>query len=184
MALRIVREFSIPNAIDLTIVPMRRRHLPSVLQIENASFPRPWTLALFISELSQRDRVYRVARVDRKVVGYCGLIITDGQGHVTNIAVDPQWQRLKIGTSLILDLCRAAIQRGAKRMTLEVRVSNRSAQSLYYKFGFYPAGIRKNYYPETREDGLVMCADDIHSPLYKARLDTIERDITANKESE
>ncbi len=71
-------------------------------------------------------------------------------------------------------MARTAAARGAGHLTLEVRVGNEAAQVLYRRFGFYPAGVRKNYYAETNEDALVMWADDIATPEYRQRLAQIE----------
>jgi ribosomal-protein-alanine N-acetyltransferase len=157
---------------------MRRRHLRSVLRIEAQVYPRPWSLPLFMSELSLRGiRAYHVARVDGSVVGYSGLMLAGDDAHVTTIAVDPRWHRHKIGSRLMINLARVAVTRGAKQLTLEVRVSNTGAQAMYRAFGFRPAGVRKNYYVETNEDALVMWADDIHQPVYQGRLARIEAAI-------
>jgi ribosomal-protein-alanine N-acetyltransferase len=160
------------------LVPMRRRHLRAVLRIESQVYPRPWSLSLFVSELALRtSRAYWVARVDGVVVGYCGLMVAVDDGHVTTLAVDPAWHRRTIGTRLLLALAREAIRRGATSLTLEVRVGNTGAQELYRRFGFRPAGVRKNYYVETNEDALVMWADDVDTAEYTARLDALERTI-------
>ena len=157
---------------------MRRRHLRSVLRIEAQVYPRPWSLPLFMSELNLRtSRVYYVARVEGVAVGYAGLMLAAGEAHVTTIAVDPAWHRNKIGSRLLLNLVREAGARGAKHLTLEVRVSNTGAQAMYRRFGFRPAGIRKNYYVETNEDALVMSVDDISSETYAATLAEIEAAI-------
>ena len=157
------------------LVPMRRRHLRSVLRIEAQVYPRPWSLSLFMSELALRStRAYYVARVEGMVVGYAGLMMTGEDGHVTTIAVDPDWHRHKIGTRLLLAIAREAIRRGAANLTLEVRITNRPAQAMYRKFGFRPAGIRKNYYVEPHEDALVMWADDVDGEPYRRRLEQIE----------
>jgi [ribosomal protein S18]-alanine N-acetyltransferase len=157
------------------LVPMRRRHLRSVLRIEALVYPRPWSLSLFMSELALRStRAYWVARVDGVVVGYCGLMITGEDGHVTTLAVDPAMHRRGIGTRLLLALAGEAIRRGVTGLTLEVRMSNRPAQELYRRFGFRPAGVRRNYYVETNEDALVMWADDVDDPAYARRLAEIE----------
>jgi ribosomal-protein-alanine N-acetyltransferase len=160
------------------LVPMRRRHLRSVLRIESQVYPRPWSLSLFMSELALRSsRAYYVARVDGVVVGYAGLMMSGDDGHVTTIAVDPAWHRRKIATRLLLTLAREAVRRGAANLTLEVRVTNKGAQELYRRFGFAPAGIRKNYYDETNEDALVMWANDIDSDEYETRLDLLSRGV-------
>ena len=157
------------------IVPMRRRHLRSVIRIEAETHPRPWSLSLFMSEMALRSsRAYYVARVDGLVVGYVGLMMSADEGHITTLAVDPNWQRRKIGTRLLLTAVREAIRRGARALTLEVRMSNRPAQELYRAFRFRPAGVRKNYYVETNEDALVMWAEDVDTPDYRGRLDAIE----------
>jgi len=160
-----------PGDLEVTIGPMRRRHLRSVLRIEQQVYPRPWSMGLFMSELGIRgSRVYVVARVGSTVVGYGGLMLVADDGHVTTLAVDPVWHRHKLGTRLLHALAEAAIQRGAKNLTLEVRASNRSAQDLYRAFGFAPAGIRKGYYVETKEDAIVMWANDVDTPAYAERL--------------
>ena len=96
------------------------------------------------------------------------LVMDDG--HITTLAVDPAWHRHKIGTRLLHLLSVAAVERGAKNLTLEVRAGNDAAQSLYRAFGFAPAGIRKGYYVETKEDAIVMWANDVDSEAHAARL--------------
>ncbi len=164
--------------LEVHLVPMRRRHLRSVLRIEAVVYPRPWSLSLFLSELALRNsRQYLVARVDGVVVGYAGLMFSGDDAHVTTIAVDPAWQRCKIGSRLLLELSRAALQHPVRNLTLEVRVANTSAQAMYERFGFVGAGVRKNYYVETNEDALVMWSEHIDEPAFAARLAAIEASI-------
>jgi [ribosomal protein S18]-alanine N-acetyltransferase len=159
----------------IELVTMRRRHLRGVLRIEAQVYPRPWSVGLFLSELALRGtRVYVVAKAGTTVVGYAGLMLTGGDGHVTTIAVDPAWHRLGIGTRLLLAITRAGIARGCTGLTLEVRMSNEAAQDLYRRFGYAPAGVRKNYYSESNEDALVMWAHDVDLPTYAERLAAIE----------
>jgi ribosomal-protein-alanine N-acetyltransferase len=160
-----------PEPLAVHIVPMRRRHLRSVLGIETQVYPRPWTMSLFLSELGLRaTRAYYVAKVGRDVVGYAGLMVTVDEGHVTTIAVDPAWHRHQIGTRLMLALAHEAIAREVAALTLEVRVSNAGAQALYQQFGFTSVGVRKGYYAETNEDALVMWSRQIDSEEYAIRL--------------
>jgi ribosomal-protein-alanine N-acetyltransferase len=166
------------DGLSVQLVPLRRRHLRSVLRIENQVYPRPWTLTLFMSELSLRtSRYYIAARVGPAVVGYAGLMYAAEEAHITNIAVEPAWQRHHIGSRLLLNLARAAPHLGARHLTLEVRVSNAAAQSLYARFGFRTEGLRKNYYAESNEDGLIMWAHDIDTPEFAERLAGIESGI-------
>jgi ribosomal-protein-alanine N-acetyltransferase len=167
-----------PDDLVVHLTPMRRRHLRHVARIEQQVYPRPWSLGLFLSELSMRgSRLYLVARVGSTVVGYAGLMLVVGEGHVTTLAIDPAWQRRKIGTRLLLALLRWALERGATALTLEVRVSNQPAQVLYRDFGFAPAGVRKNYYVDTNEDAIVMWAHDVAGEEYRRRLARIEESI-------
>lgn len=161
--------------IEVHLVAMRRRHLRKVLEIEHKAYPNPWSLGLFLSELGQRQtRHYVVARVAGRVVGYAGLMVGYEESHVTNIAVDPAWRRHQIATRLLVNLHAAAVARATKNMTLEVRMSNMSAQAMYRRFGFETEGIRKNYYSENGEDALVMWAHDIDSSAYLERIDRIK----------
>ena len=162
----------------VVVATMRRRHLRGVLQIEQQVYPRPWTFGLFLSELGQRStRLYLVARVGHRVVGYIGMLRSIDDGHITTIAVDPAWQRRGIASRLLSVAARAAVARGCHNLTLEVRVSNLGAQALYRRFGFVPAGMRKGYYPENGEDALVMWATDVNAPAYSRRLAEIEAEI-------
>jgi len=167
-----------PVPLVVQIVPMRRRHLRSVLRIEELAYPRPWSMSLFLSELALRTtRAYVVARVGREVVGYAGLMLTGEDAHVTTISVDPAWQRRAVGTRLMLALAHASRSRDAHNLTLEVRRTNLAAQHLYRRFGFAPVGVRKNYYPEVNEDALVMWVHGIDTDEYAELLTGIERGI-------
>lgn len=159
-----------PDALAVTITPMRRRHLPSVLRIEGLVYPRPWSEDLFLGELAYRSRSYVVARVGSAVVGYAGLLVIADDGHVTTVAVDPRWRRQGVATRMLLEVCRQGVARGCEQLTLEVRASNRGAQELYRHFGFAPAGIRKGYYADDQEDAIIMWAHDVASAGYQDRL--------------
>ena len=100
-------------------------------------------------------------------------MITDDEGHVTNIAVHPDRHRHGIGIRLMVVAMQEAIARGVRAMTLEVRMSNVAAQEMYRRFGFVPGGVRRNYYAEVGEDALIMWAHDVDSAEYARRLDGI-----------
>jgi ribosomal-protein-alanine N-acetyltransferase len=163
---------------DIEITTMRRRHLRGVMAIERQVYPRPWSPSLFVSEMTAgRTRSYLVALDGRNVVGYGGLISYGDEAHVTTIAVDPPYQRLKIGTRLMFELIGEARRMAAHAVSLEVRVSNWGAQRLYGRFGFRPVGVRKNYYQETNEDALVMWTDDIRTGEYEELLDRLIAEV-------
>ena len=152
--------------------PMRRRHIRQVLRIEAQVYPRPWSMTLFLQEIARRsDRVYLVARLGAQVVGYGGMMTTGPEAHITTIAVDPAYHGRRIGTTVMVALMEAAIDRGARSVSLEVRMSNHVAQRMYRRFGFQAVGIRRGYYVETGEDALVMWADNVDTPMYEALLD-------------
>lgn len=166
------------ESVDLT--RMRRRHLRKVLAIESRVYPRPWSPSLFLSEIAQRGtRSYLVARSHGEVVGYTGMMFMGREAHVTNIAVDPDFHGRKVGTRLLLTIINEAIARGAHVVSLEVRVSNHVAQSMYVKFGFSVVGTRKGYYIETNEDAYIMEASDVSSTGYRLLLQQIRTDLDA-----
>lgn len=163
---------------EIELTRMRRRHLRKVLAIESRVYPRPWSPSLFLSELGQRStRSYLVARLDGEVVGYAGMMFMGREAHVTNIAVDPDLHGRKVGSRLLLAIITEAIARGAQLVSLEVRVSNHVAQSMYEKFGFSVVGTRKGYYIETNEDAFIMEASEVASTAYRVRLTAIRAEL-------
>ena len=157
---------------------MRRRHLRGVMAIERQVYPRPWSPNLFLSQMTEsKNRCYLVARIDREVVGYAGMICYGEEAHVTNIAIDPLHHRQKIATRLLHDLIGQAVEMGAEAVSLEVRVTNWGAQRLYGGFGFRPIGVRKNYYQEINEDALIMWVDDIRTSRYRDLLRRRMQDV-------
>ena len=150
---------------------MRRRHLRGVMAIERRVYTRPWSPGLFVAEMADpANRRYLVARLGGEVVGYGGVIVYDGEAHVTNAAVAPEHQRRGIAARILHDLLEGAIELGAETVALEVRVTNWAAQRLYARFGFRPVGVRKGYYQDVREDALIMWADDVRGETFRARL--------------
>ncbi len=168
-----------PHALaQVEIGPMRRRHIGRVTKIEATVYPRPWSKALFFSELSQgRARRYLVARHRGMIVGYAGMMFMPGEAHVTNIAVDPDYHGLKVGSRLLLTLVTDAMARSSDILSLEVRVSNDPAQRMYEKFGFDKVGRRRGYYVETNEDAYVMSVKDALGTEYRLRLKAIREEL-------
>jgi len=153
---------------------MRRRHLRGIMAIERQVYPRPWSPNLFLSEMTEsRNRCYLVARMDREVIGYGGLICYGEEAHITNVAVDPMHHRRRIGSRLLRELIVNAVDLGADAVSLEVRVTNWGAQRLYGGFGFRPVGVRKNYYQEISEDALIMWLDGIRTVDYGRKLQVL-----------
>jgi [ribosomal protein S18]-alanine N-acetyltransferase len=145
---------------SLTFRYMDINDIDDILKIENSSFTIPWSRQAFINELtSNRFAVYIVIEEDEKVVGYCGVWVIVDEAHITNIAILPEYRGKKLGEALLSKVMEVTRQIGAVKMTLEVRVTNYIAQSLYRKLGFKDGAIRKGYYTDNHEDALVMWVD-------------------------
>ena len=134
--------------------------LDEIERIERASYPTPWSRAMFASELAKPSSVSLGAVDDAgALVGYLVLSRYVDAWHVMNVAVAPERRREGIASALLrqlLDQTRGDAKRG---YTLEVRVSNVGAISLYERFGFRPKGVRRGYYTDNREDALIMWRD-------------------------
>jgi [ribosomal protein S18]-alanine N-acetyltransferase len=136
---------------------LKEEDIDQILKIEELSFATPWTRQSFENELNLNQfAVYLVLEKEGQVIGYCGMWLIVDEAHITNIAVLPEFRGQKLGEGILRMIMEVAKKRGAKTMTLEVRVSNTVAQSLYRKLGFMNGGIRKNYYTDNYEDALVM----------------------------
>lgn len=170
--------------VTVLITPMKRRHLRQILKIEKQVYPKPWSPSVFTNEIGapKAQRRYIVAKVNNRVIGYAGMMFAEdardgsSSAHITNIAVDPDWHRLKIGTRLLLTLARVAREQGVVGLTLEVRHTNVAAQRLYHRFGFLQEGVRKRYYENT-DDALVLWASGIHQPAYTERMSDLAAEV-------
>lgn len=142
---------------QLTFRKMKEKDIDQILVIEHASFTTPWSRESFENELTKNQfAYYTVLEDEEEVFGYCGVWIIVDEAHITNIALLPKYRGKKLGEALLTMVMETAREKGAKTMTLEVRVTNHIAQSLYRKLGFQNGGIRKNYYTDNQEDALVM----------------------------
>jgi ribosomal-protein-alanine N-acetyltransferase len=137
----------------LTIRRLSYSDLPAVIAIERRSFTTPWSLAMFVLELSKPSGICLAVTDEERLVAYLVCSRYDDLWHLMNVAVDPARRREGIATGLIEDLFDRT--RGG-RVTLEVRVSNLSAIRMYERFGFKSAGLRRRYYHDNDEDALIM----------------------------
>jgi ribosomal-protein-alanine N-acetyltransferase len=129
--------------------------LPQVIAIERRAFPTPWSLAMFVLELSKPSGICLVALADDRVVGYLVCSRYDTVWHVMNVAVDDRLLRRGIATAMLAELFAQADKPG-EQYTLEVRESNDAAIALYEHFGFRSAGMRPGYYHDNKEDAVIM----------------------------
>lgn len=176
---------------EIAIREMTRADIPGVAALEADVYDQPWSPRVFFDELAMDNREYIVVTAgdsgngdagsgDSGIVGYGGLLIVEEDAHITTLAVAPEVRGKQLGKRLMLALVSRAIAVGAKHLTLEVRMSNASAQGLYELFGFAPVGRRKNYYKD--EDALVMWATDIDAHDYAERIATIRSALGGDKE--
>lgn len=141
----------------IEIVPMAEEHINGVVTLEEATFSIPWTRADFEREVRENTMaIYYVALMDGRVVGYAGMWHVVTEGHITNVGVLEEVRCEGIGSRLMEKLIEKALEKEMTGITLEVRMGNRPAQALYHKYGFKAEGIRKNYYPDTKEDAIIM----------------------------
>ena len=146
----------------ITVRPMVMTDVDGVMAVEHDSFLTPWSRSAFEEELAQnRLARYIVAEENGMIVGYAGTWLVINEAHVTNVAVSSQRRREGIGRMLMQKLMELARENGMESMTLEVRVSNAAARHLYEQLGFVEAGIRKNYYSETKEDALILWCEKL-----------------------
>jgi [ribosomal protein S18]-alanine N-acetyltransferase len=136
---------------------MKEEDIDQILEVEHASFATPWSREAFYNEIyNNKFAVYIVLEEDERIIGYVGAWVVIDEAHVTNLAILPSYRGKKLGEALLRKMMTVAKDMGARSMTLEVRVTNNVAQSLYRKLGFQNGGIRKNYYTDNQEDALVM----------------------------
>lgn len=131
--------------------------LPAVIAIERRSFPTPWSLAMFVLELSKPSGICLAAHSGEELLGYVICSRYDQVWHLMNIAVSPDHRREGIAGQILRRLFEEA--RGVLPFTLEVRVSNHGAIAMYERHGFRSAGVRPRYYHDNGEDALIMWLD-------------------------
>jgi ribosomal-protein-alanine N-acetyltransferase len=145
---------------EWTIRLAERRDVTDLLFIEESQFPEPWTRRILLDELSNTEtRRYTVAVQNKRIIGYMGVMFVMDELHINTIGTLPGEEGRGIASSLLDDAWADARGRGIKRATLEVAVSNERAIALYYRYGFAPVGVRKNYYERINEDALILWAD-------------------------
>jgi [ribosomal protein S18]-alanine N-acetyltransferase len=145
------------------ITPMTLDDVPAVTVLEEASFTSPWPASSYRHELVGNPLShYLVVRpADSKatlppVLAHAGYWLLGTEAHVVTLATHPNWRRRGLGEWLLLEMVAQARAAGAQEVTLEVRSGNTPAQALYAKLGFVLMGRRKAYYPDNREDALIL----------------------------
>lgn len=146
---------------EVSFREMAAGDIAAVAAMEKECFAAPWPFKAFEEELENRLAYYLLAVSGDVVIGYAGMWVIYDEAHITNVAVTPARRGQGVGRSMMLEAIRFAGEKGASSMTLEVRPSNAAALALYEKLGFVRAGVRRQYYEDTREDALIMWLNDM-----------------------
>jgi len=191
------------DGLPYLIEPMQLRDVAEVMEIEGLSFPSPWSARAYRYELQQNNLShYLVARPQRplekkepgfwaglqraigvavppeaSILGYGGFWLMAGEAHISTIAVRPEWRRRGIGELLLVAMLELAVELGGDLATLEVRVSNVAAQSLYQKYGFAKVGLRPHYYSDRGEDALVMTTKHLTSAAFQSGFQRLKAEL-------
>ena len=163
-----------PHTCPLALGPLTLTDLESVMELEAVSFPTPWSLATYHSELTRnsRSRYLKVwpaplpgsrapVATLPALIAQGGIMLFGAEMHIVTIAVQPAWRGRSIGEWLLLALLALGREEGAHTATLEVRVSNEIALRLYRRAGFESVGYRRRYYPD-KEDARILALTDLH----------------------
>ena len=200
------------DGLPYVIEPMQLRDVAEVMEIEQVSFPSPWSARAYRYELQENNLShYLVARPRRplakkepgfltglcrerlverlqrslgvavppevNILGYGGFWLMAGEAHISTIAVRPDWRRRGIGELLLVAMLERAVELGADLATLEVRISNVAAQSLYQKYGFAKVGLRPRYYSDRGEDALIMTTKHLTSAAFQSGFQRLKAEL-------
>lgn len=145
---------------EVTVIHVRQmttEDIEPVMWVERASFTVPWPKETFLEEVEYNPyATYFLIEVEGEIIGYCGVWFVFEEAHITNLAIHPLFRGRKYGKALLKEVIDEARRRRVLQITLEVRVSNTTAQHMYRSFGFKPGFIKNSYYPDNGEDALVM----------------------------
>ncbi|MEG2638274.1 MAG: tRNA (adenosine(37)-N6)-threonylcarbamoyltransferase complex dimerization subunit type 1 TsaB [Clostridiales bacterium] len=142
--------------LNCNFFPLNEGDIHDLLEVEQGSFPRPWTEKMFLDELKNEFAHYWIIRTEGKLSAYGGFWRIGNECHITNIAVHPDYRHLGQGTLMVEYILTKIKETGSVAATLEVRISNEKAIAIYEKAGFERSGIRPKYYEDDGEDALIM----------------------------
>jgi ribosomal-protein-alanine N-acetyltransferase len=146
--------------VELVLRPAEEKDVEAIAEIEKICFATPWSADAVYKEITSNPIAhYIIGEIDGQVVGYVGFWQILDEGHITNVAVRPEFRGNHIGSALIAIMIEIGTSLGLTRYTLEVRSSNEPAKALYRNFNFKEAGLRKGYYEDNGEDAVIMWRD-------------------------
>ncbi len=142
-----------------SVIEAQISHVPELARLEREVFSSPWSEKALTDTISGNASLFLVCEKDGQVAGYVGSYIVSDEAAITNVAVFPEYRRRRIAEALVEELKRRAREKSCTVITLEVRVSNAPAISLYEKLGFKTVGCRRGFYSHPREDAYVMLCE-------------------------
>ena len=141
---------------NLSIQLMKEKDVDEVLHISNLSLKESWSRESLLKEITNPLAKYFLIKDDKNILGFAGVWIIFDEGHITNVAIPPEYRGKEFGKYLMNSLIEGCKSQKCNSITLEVRESNLPALKLYEKLGFKVAGKRKKYYSDNGEDALIM----------------------------
>ena len=139
----------------MTVIPMQQSHIAAVAALEQTCFSEPWSAAALAEELTNPHAVFRVAVEGDTLLGYVGMHHLVDEGFVTNVAVSPAARRRGVARALLAELAAYGRENALYRITLEVRVGNTAASTLYESEGYTLDGVRPGFYRAPTEDAAI-----------------------------
>ena len=165
----------------IKIHPMTQKDVDSIEKLESLVYGKHhWSKDSFYSELTNNLARYFCAFTQTdELIGYAGSWLILDEAHITNIAVSSEYRKKGVGEALLTSMIDTCYEEMVKYITLEVRVSNKAAISLYEKYSFKSLGTRKGYYQNNNEDALIMWTENIFWDKFK---DTYTKNVSNLKE--
>lgn len=144
------------QAEDISLVRLTEAYINEMMEIENLSFTAPWSRDSYLHDLKENPLAYYSGCLYQgRLIGYAGVWQIIDEGHISNVAVHPDFRGRRVGELLLRDIFCFCVKHGICRVTLEVRKSNLSAQKLYERLGFRCVGLRPKYYTDNNEDACI-----------------------------
>ena len=140
----------------LEIRELQESDLEEVAKIEAEAFPSPWSNKTFLKEINNNFAYYLVGRLKGEIVAYIGCWLLDDQIHITTLATRLKYRKNGFATEMLHELLAQAKEMDKEKASLEVRVSNKTAQQMYVKEGFFKIAKKRSYYKDNGEDAIVM----------------------------
>ena len=139
----------------MTIDPMAQSHIAAIADLEQTCFSEPWSAAALAEELDNPHAVFLAAVEGDTLLGYVGMHHLVDEGFITNVAVSPAARRRGVARALLAELAAYGTAHSLYRITLEVRVGNTPARTLYEAEGYKLDGIRPKFYSQPTEDAAI-----------------------------